>query len=83
MDSRFMSISSCDSGTLEHRLNGCGPQAQLLHGVWNLPRSGTELMSPALTGKFIWTTREIQPTSLHLPWPPRQGLSRVDSESLH
>ena len=33
-----------------HRLSSCGSQAQLLHGMWDLPRPGLEPMSPALVG---------------------------------
>ena len=33
----------------------CGTQALLLCGMWNLPRPGTEPMSPALAGRFLST----------------------------
>ena len=35
------------------RLGSSGCQAQLLLGMWNLPRPGTESMSPALAGRFL------------------------------
>ena len=34
------------------RLSSCGSRAQLLHGMWDLPRSGLEPVSPALAGRF-------------------------------
>ena len=37
------------------RLSNCGPQAQLLHGMWDLPRPGLEPVSPALAGRFSTT----------------------------
>ena len=36
------------SQALKHRLKGCGPLAQLLCGMWDLPGSGMESTSPAL-----------------------------------
>ena len=37
---------------LEHRLN---TWAQLLHGMWDLPRPGIESESPAWAGRFFTT----------------------------
>ena len=37
------------------RLSSCGSQAQLLHGMWDLPRPGLEPVSPALAGRFSTT----------------------------
>ena len=37
------------------RLSSCGSQAQLLCGVWDLPRPGLEPVSPALAGRFSTT----------------------------
>ena len=34
------------------RLSNCGSRAQLLHGMWDLPRPGLEPVSPALAGRF-------------------------------
>ena len=31
-------LSSCSSRALERRLGSCGTRAQLLHGIWDLPR---------------------------------------------
>ena len=48
-------LSTCGMWALEHTLNGCGAQAWLLCGMWDLPRSGIEPMCPALTGRFFTT----------------------------
>ena len=37
------------------RLSNCGSRAQLLRGMWDLPRPGLEPVSPALAGR-LWTT---------------------------
>ena len=37
------------------RLSNCGSRAQLLHGMWDLPRPGLEPVSPALAGRFSTT----------------------------
>ena len=39
----------------EHRLSNCGSRAQLLRGMWDLPRPGLEPVSPALAGRFSTT----------------------------
>ena len=36
-----------------HGLSSCGTQAYLSLDMWNLPRSGTEPICPALTGRFL------------------------------
>ena len=43
------------------RLSSCGSQAQLLHGMWDLPRPGLEPMSPALAGRFSTTAPPGKP----------------------
>ena len=48
-------LSSCGSWTLEHRLSSCGARAQLLCGMWDLPRPGLKPVSPALAGGFLTT----------------------------
>ena len=35
-----------------HKLSNCGSQAQLLRGMWDLPRPGLEPVSPAFAGRF-------------------------------
>ena len=34
------------------RLSNCGSRAQLLRGMWDLPRPGLEPVPPALAGRF-------------------------------
>ena len=43
------------------RLSGCGSRAQLLRGMWDLPRPGLELVSPALAGRFSTTVPPGKP----------------------
>ena len=37
------------------RLSSCGSRAQLLRGMWDLPRPGLEPVSPELAGRFSTT----------------------------
>ena len=46
------------------RLSSCGSRAQLLCGMWDLPRSGLEPMSPALAGRFSTTAPPGKPPSI-------------------
>ena len=50
-----MDFSSCGSWAPEHELCSCGPQAQLLHNMWSLPRPAVEPVSLALQGGFLTT----------------------------
>ena len=43
------------------RLSSCGSQAQLLQGMWDLPRPGLEPVSPALAGRFSTTAPPGKP----------------------
>ena len=43
------------------RLSSCGSRAQLLRGMWNLPRPGLEPVSPALAGRFSTTAPPGKP----------------------
>ena len=43
------------------RLSSCGAQAQLLRGMWDLPRPGLEPVSPALAGRFSTTAPPGKP----------------------
>ena len=50
----------------EHRLqtrslSNCGSWAQLLRGLWDLPRPGLEPVSPALAGRFSTTAPPGKP----------------------
>ena len=48
-----------------HRLSRCGSQAQLLRGIWDLPRPGLELVYPALAGRLSTTAPPGKPYSLY------------------
>ena len=61
MASRHMGFSSCGSQDLEHRLSSCGAWGYLLCGLWDLPRPGLELVSPALAGRFSTTAPPGKP----------------------
>ena len=43
------------------RLSSCGSRAQLLCGMWDLPRLGLEPMFPALAGRFPTTAPPGKP----------------------
>ena len=43
------------------RLSSCGSRAQLLRGMWDLPRPGLEPASPALAGRFLTTAPPGKP----------------------
>ena len=43
------------------RFSSCGSRAQLLRGMWDLPRPGLELVSPALAGRFSTTAPPGKP----------------------
>ena len=44
------------------RLSSCGSRAQLLRGMWDLPRPGLEPVSPALAGRFSTTAPPGKPS---------------------
>ena len=49
-------LSSCNLLALECAIfRNCGTQAQLLPRMWDLPRPGIELLSPALADGFLST----------------------------
>ena len=43
------------------RLSNCGSRAQLLRGMWDLPRPGLEAVSPSLAGRFSTTAPPGKP----------------------
>ena len=59
----FSGFSYCGTQALALGLSTCGPQAELLHGMWNLPKTGIKSMSPALPGGFLST---VPPGKYHL-----------------
>ena len=71
--SRRMGFSSCGVRALERRLSSCGAWASLLRGMWDLPGSGLEPMSPALAGWFPTTVPPRKPPAFVscrlLKWP--------------
>ena len=58
------------------RLSNCGSRAQLLCGMWDLPRLGLEPVSPALAGRFSTTAPPGKPCSFFFFFLPFL-LSRV------
>ena len=59
-------LSITASLVVEHRLqtrrlSNCGSRAQLLRGMWDLPRPGLEPVSPALAGRFSTTAPPGKP----------------------
>ena len=56
------------------RLSSCGARAQLLRGMWDLPRPGLKPVSPALAGRFSTTAP---------PGKPYMGVFMLDFISVH
>ena len=52
---------AAEHGFQMHRLSSCGSRAQLLRGMWDLPRPGIEPVSPALAGRFLTTAPPGKP----------------------
>ena len=64
--SRCVGLSLSRPLVAEHRLqscrlSSCGSRAQLLHGMWDLPRPGLEPVSSALAGRFSTTAPPGKP----------------------
>ena len=59
-------FSSCGSQVLLYRLNSCGSWDYLLCSIRDLPRSGIELISPALAGRFFITELPGKTTILNM-----------------
>ena len=61
-------------GSRRAGFSSCGSRAQLLRGMWDLPRPGLEPMSPALAGRFSTTALPGKPLTIFLmlyiisPW---------------
>ena len=85
-----ISFSSCGSWALEHRLSSCGARAQQLCGMWDLPRSGTEPMSPAMADGFPPLSHEGSPHNnifkwgqlITVQWPLKHSSERKSPTSL-
>ena len=56
------------------RLSSCGSRAQLLHGMWDLPRPVLEPVSPALAGRFSTTAP---------PGKPRKVFKTINPKCSH
>ena len=64
-------LSSYGLQAPERRLNSCGAWAQLLHGMWGLPKPVLEPVSPALAGGFPATAPPGKPFLFilyYFPW---------------
>ena len=57
------------------RLSNCGSRAQLLRGMWDLPRPGLEPTSPALAGRFSTTAPPGKPLTSYILFYPIQFFS--------
>ena len=67
------------------RLSNCGSRAQLLRGMWELPRPGLEPVSPALAGRLSTTAPPGKTLSLLFsphPLTPNPSLFLTLLESL-
>ena len=69
--SRYAGLSLSRPLVAEHRLqtrrlSDCGSRAQLLCGMWDLPRPGLEPVSPALAGRFSTTAPPGKPLLIFL-----------------
>ena len=60
--SHYRGLSCWEHRLQTCRLSSCGSQAQLLHGMWDLPRPGLEPVSPALAGRFSTTAPPGKPS---------------------
>ena len=65
------------------RLSNCGSRAQLLHGMWDLPRPGLEPVSPALAGRFSTTAPPGKPYPLFFRFFSRIGHYRIEFPVLY
>ena len=66
--SRCRGFSCCRAPALGRGLSSCDTQAQLLRGVWDLPRTVIKPMSPALTDGFLTTRPLGRPHSVSFDW---------------
>ena len=56
------------------RLSSCGSRAQLLRGMWDLPRPGLEPASPALAGTVSTTVPPGKPNPVFFKTPQLQQI---------
>ena len=62
-----------------HKLSNCGSRAQLLRGMWDLPRPGLEPVSPVLVGRFSTTAPPGKPLYLYFYGPLFPSVSHRES----
>ena len=55
LGSRVHGLQDCGSRALEHRLNRCAAQVELLWGMRSPPRPGIKPVSPTSAGRFLST----------------------------
>ena len=69
-----------EHGLQVHRLSSCGTWTQLLQGMWDLPRTGLEPVSPTLAGRFLTTAPPGKPTSIFLSVTSRSQIMGWNSK---
>ena len=74
-----LGFSSCGSWALEHRLDSCDTQTKLFCGMWDLPGSGIEPVSPALAGGFFTTKPPGKPLAIFLNYFLQEMLAETCS----
>ena len=57
-------LSCCGAQAPDAQAQQCGSRAQLLRGMWDLPRPGLEPVSPALAGRFSTTAPPGKPPTV-------------------
>ena len=68
--SHYRGLSFAEHRLQTRRLSSCGARAQLLRGMWDLPRPGLEPVSPALAGRFSTTAPPEKPQFQFFKEPP-------------
>ena len=59
--SHYRGFSVAEHRLQTRRLSNCDSRAQSLRGMWDLPRPGLEIVSPALAGRFSTTVPPGKP----------------------
>ena len=62
--SHYRGLSCAEHRLQMRRLSSRGSRAQLLRGMWDLPKPGLEPVSPALAGRFSTTAPPGKPNIL-------------------
>ena len=65
LQGRQAGFSGCSTWALEHRLSSCDTRASLLHGMWDLPGTGVEPVSPVLAGEVFTTESPGKPCMIY------------------